>query len=228
MPCFGAASPPLLRSLRVERPLHPDLLPRARAAQRIGFTVLEAGSDHFLAGRMRWHWDCFARLYTLVAVRRAGHVTGANLKESSERLTRAVYHFDHGRIPRGFQVGRCVLDIVLAESIDDSARSFLQSTWSKSIGQFGYTVIVLPDGEIIDPKPFYGRAYMPKITHVYRTIARLDTTEEPIAVAAAVIGWVMMMPGIVLLVFSCCGLPVPWVAYQLWREEPPKDILPPP
>jgi hypothetical protein len=206
--------------------LHPDLLIRARAAQKDGFTVVEVGEQHFLAARMKWHWDCFVRLFTFVGVRRVEHCTVKDLARGQESLAEAVLRHDWSRVPRGFMYGRALIDVVLAESADDAAVSYAKNHVSKGFGQAGHTVLVLPTGEMIAPKPFFGAAYFPKVEHSMKTVAMLAHEPEPNAPLGMAIGWLYFAPLVAALVLSCCGIPAALGWLVVKGEQPAVDQLP--
>ncbi len=206
--------------------LHPDLLMRARAAQKEGFAVVEAGEDHFLAARMRWHWDCFVRLFALVGVRRVAHCTVAELERGQAGLAAVVARHDPSRLPRGFLYGRVLIDIVLAESADPAAIARARGRVVPGFGQVGHSLLVLPTGEMIAPKPFFGMAYTPKVHHIMAALGMLAREPEPPAPLGALIGWLVFAPGALSLLLGCCGLPAPLLWLALQGEAPLEDQLP--
>lgn len=207
--------------------LHPDLLIRARAAQMHGCTVLEYGQNHVVARRLRWHWDCFGRMFTLVRVRRLDTVDPAALREGQDALKALAKQHDPSVLPRGFLHMRTLIDIVLVPEVDAATERHARTVTTMGMGQVGHSVLVLPGGKLIAPRPFFGAAWLPKIDHTNHAIGTLAREPEPPAPLAMAIGWLVFAPAVLTVMLSCCGLPAPLLWWMLKSENAPVDVLPP-
>ena len=201
----------------------PDALQTRRAAlETHGFTVIAHTPDHLIAVRKRFYWGAAVRISTILRVRRVAHAEQAELSSSLGELIGRAGGMDPSRIPRGLQQMRNVLDVVLADTADEDALQFARTTNRKGMGASGQTLVVLPDGQLVQCKVVWGAAYLPWFQHVGRVAGLGDTTPEPGAPMGTFIGLFLMWPSLIMITLMLCGLPLLVPLYARIAEKPPQ------
>ncbi len=186
-----------------------DLGPRRAELERQGYRVIEDEPQLLTAVRSRWHWDCVVtKLTLLVRVRRVQRVTVQLMRADRDWLNQHAGDLDPSALPRGFQKGRAVVVIYLADEADDEARALAAQAPTLEFASFQMAAILEASGQEswYSSTRLWGAVYYPKFQHAIRRM--LDPVSpagnEPISVLGAVLMLMMLVP----LALMCCGFPL--------------------
>lgn len=209
--------------------LAPELLGRAQALESMGFRVVHTEPWHFLAVRSKWHWDLATHLTMILRVRRVQRLTRQDAVEGQASLRVVGDRWDPCKIPRGFQHGRLLADVIIADAADPDAVSYARTTVGKAFGGSVHTAIVpATGGETIAAVPLWGRAFWPKMFAAIQVAASGRPGPEPAGAVGLVLA-LLMYPSFVALLFGCCGIPPLIFVVLLLMEKPlPSALAAPP
>lgn len=186
--------------------LDPRLAARLPTLEAFGFTVVEAKPNMLVAVRCKWHWDCFVQVTTTVGLRVRPSTSKAELMDGQRGLQQLAERYEPSYLPRGMQHARALLDIVITDEAEPAALTFTQSNVSKGFGWSGHTGMVVGEQVVPPAKPMWGAAFWPKTGHVADCLLKNEVKPEPLAVLGLIIAICSMIPGMIVLGFTCCGL----------------------
>ncbi len=206
-----------------------SLTDRRAALEHIGFVPVEHDADTLICARVRWHWDLFIRQSIVLRVRVFSAISVDQARKDLADWMRVAPMHDWSKVPRGFLQSRSIVDVIVVDRADDALKAWARNTVAKGFGMSGHPVVVEADGTVTHANPIWGAAYWPKIRHAIQVAATGQPAPEPLAAMGAAIGWLIMVPGVLTIVLSCCGLPlfaIPLV--RISEERPQPAALPGP
>lgn len=198
-----------------------DLDQRQAALEGLGFTIVERGERQFVAVRMKMHWAWGVRMVALVRVRREAHFTVELGTAGHKELEQLVHAHNPSKVPRGFGVFWSLMDVVLADRADPAALEWAGNKVGKGFAWNAQTAVVTPDAIQPWPKPVWGAAYQPVTHHCFEVATSAVVTPAPTAPLAIAIGLLSFWPGWLVIILSCCGLPLLPLAALVLTEKPP-------
>ncbi|HJL14094.1 MAG TPA: hypothetical protein RMH99_00490 [Sandaracinaceae bacterium LLY-WYZ-13_1] len=208
--------------------LAPELMGRARALEQEGFVIVRADGWSFLAVRSRWHWDLAVHLTLVVRVRRLQHAGLVDAERGQAELRQLADRWDPCKVPRGFQHGRGLVDVLVADAADADATRYARTKVGKGYGQSIHTALVpAGGGPAVFGKPVWGRAFWPKIEHAIEVAASGQPRPAPLAGLGLAIALLVFYPTFVAALFFCCAVPHVLIGVLLALEKPLPSALPP-
>ena len=184
-----------------------DLEPRRAELRRLGFDIVRDRPDELVGVRCKYHWDMAMRLTTVVRIRRVQHLSNPDVVGQQDALEQIGDHVDPSVLPRGFQQGRQLVDIWLADSAEQSVIDYCGKTVGKGMGLAWHPVCVTPEGSTFAPMPIWGLALYAKTEHVMQRLGAMDgPADEPIAKVGLGLALFVFYPTFFALVLGTCGL----------------------
>jgi hypothetical protein len=202
-----------------------SLEPRRAELRRLGFDLVRDRDDEIVAVRCKWHWDMAMRLSTIVRVRRQAHLANADVVGQQAALEQIADMVDPSVLPRGFQQGRQLIDIWLADTAEPAAQKYCADTVGKGMGLAWHPVCVTPEASTYAPMPIWGLALYAKNEHVMQRVGAMDgPTDEPIAKVGLGLALLVFYPTFLGLVAATCGLGalVPLGVWFFEKDKQPK------
>ncbi len=182
-----------------------DLPSRRIDLERQGYRIIEEQPQLLTAVRSRWYWDCaVTKLTLLVRVRRVGRVTGQLMQADRKWLNQHAGELDPSALPRGFQKGRAVLVIYLADDADEDARQLAARPPSMEFASFQMAAILESSGRQTwySSTRLWGAVYYPKFRHAIQRMIdpAAPATGEPVSALGVVLLLMIVLP----LLALCC------------------------
>ncbi|MHB0915103.1 MAG: hypothetical protein ACYC57_10765 [Thermoleophilia bacterium] len=164
------------------------------ALERMGYAIVEAGTDRIVAVRNKWYWDCIATNVTFaVFVQVVTSLDAARIEADVDRLIAEVDDLDPSKLPQGLQKGRVVLPVYVAVSVTPDARAKLNSEM-----KLRFATLVFPaaldsgTGEVfyLRTTPVFGSVYYSKLRFVAQSLLEPGEApnKEPFSVPGALLG----------------------------------------
>ena len=208
--------------------LHADLGARREALEAEGFTVVEFIPHGFIAVRMRFHVLWGVRMVALIRVQRVDRVDRDRCVQGQRALPKIISAHNPSKVPRGLGVFWSLMDVYLTDEADPKALQYSKSTVGKGFGWSALTSIVTPDGPQPWARPIWGAAYQPVANQLLEIASYGERRPEPASWMAVVLGILTFWPGWIVIVLSCCGIPlIPLIGLVL-SESAPRPALPDP
>jgi hypothetical protein len=202
-----------------------DLAVRQAALEAAGFTIVEFIPQGFIAVRMRFHVLWGVRMVALVRVQQVGHVDRNLCVRGQTELRRLIAKHNPSKIPRGLGVFWSLLDVFLTDSTDPEALRYSKSKVGKGFGWSALTSIVTPDGPQPWARPIWGAAYQPVTNQIMEIASHGESRPDPMSWMAIVLGITTFWPGWVIIILSCCGIPLLPLIGLVMSENGPRPAL---
>lgn len=197
----------------------------------MGFVALEHDADHLVCARLRWNWDLFLRGSAIVRVRRLRAVELEPLRTEHRAFMNRSGAYDWSKVPRGFLMFRLIVDVMLVEpgaGDPEPLKRWARGQVSKGYGMSGHPVVVEADGTATFARPIWGAAFWEKNKALIEAVATGSPREEKAGAMGLLFGWLLFMPSVLILVLSCCGLPLLAVPLVRALETTPEAVPRPP
>jgi hypothetical protein len=192
--------------------------------ERLGYAIVSQSDSQVVGVRTRWFWDCFATsLTTVIFVRSVEALTAPLVEEEGRRMVAQARDIDPSSLPLGFQKGRAVVAIYVADQVAPDAQRlcnspqpvrfatlFFPAALERSSGQVHY----------LRRTPMWGGVYFGKLRYpVQRLIDPANALEkEPISAFGSVLGAVMLLFTAALL--CGCGVSLARLLLSLTQSVP--------
>jgi len=187
-----------------------DLTLSSRAAEleAMGFDIVEQNEHYVDAVRSKWMWECLVtKMTTLIRVRRVGTVTRKLMLEDQKYMAKNAGSLDPSMLPGGFQKGRSVVFVYLADDAAPEALAMAAKPPAMDFAAFNMFAVLQASGEQTwySGTRLWGAVYYSKFQHFMRNLLEPgrhepgDPLSWPGVVTSAVLGGVLGT--------MCCGFP---------------------
>lgn len=195
--------------------------------QALGFTTHDYTPQDLVGVRLKTDWAMCMRLTLVIRVK---HFESLDLQQAlalEAPFKALATRLDPSLLPRGFQQGRFIIDVFVADQATEEVRGWAARTIRRGFAT-SYHPVVLCDGKAYhDRLGFYGAALWPKIEYmIQRMTAPLSPRPPEVSGAMGVVlGLLVFWPGVLLIALCCCGLPVLFAPLVLYLEKGRKESL---
>lgn len=182
-----------------------ELASRRTELERQGYRVIEEEPQLLTAVRSRWYWDCaVTKLTLLVRVRRVQWVTAQLMHADRKWLNQHAGELDPSALPRGFQKGRAVVVIYLADDADEDARQLAAKPPSMEFASFQMAAILEGSGRQTwySSTRIWGAVYYPKFRHAIQRM--IDPAAPSAGEPVSALGVVLLLLIVLPLLALCC------------------------
>lgn len=178
--------------------------------ERLGYSIVEQSEYEVVGVRSKWYWDCFATNMTVVVfVRATGPLHAVHIQSQTEATIARAKQLDPFRLPVGFQHGRAVVPVYLADGLQPDAQYLCASEQPMRYGvQFFPAALDKTTGQAhyLRTTPIWGAVYFAKWRYLVQHLIEPHNAEdrEPISKFGTVYGIVLL----VLVLGMLLGLPL--------------------
>jgi len=179
---------------------------------RLGYSIVSESEHEIVGVRSVWHWDVIATNMTYVVFLRAtGPLSRANVESEYDRMIKQARELDPSRIPRGFQHGRTIVPVYIADHVEPDAIALIEGpapmhfavqlfpmALDRSTGQAHY----------LRSTRMWGAAYLPKFRFLAMRLLEPESAPDREPVSGC--GILVTVLTVLLLLFSCAAVAFVW------------------
>ena len=173
--------------------------------RRLGYSIASESDCSLIAVRNVWHWDAMATNMTYVVFLRAtGTLSRQNIESEYERMLESARELGPLRLPRGFQHGRTVVPVYIADSIEPDAVALLETAQPMRFAEFVFPVgLDRSSGRAhyLRGTSVWGAFYLPKLRFLAHRLVGPQAASESEPVSR--LGVVFTVATGLSLLFSC-------------------------
>jgi hypothetical protein len=152
------------------------------AIEKLGYSIVTKSKNEIVAVRNKWYWDCIATNLTLVVfINNVSELDNIIIEKDTQRMITIAKKVDPSKIPMGFQKGRAVIPIYIAEKVSRDAIKIINSSQSMRYGTIifpGVLDLSTNNAYYLRDTPLWGGLYIPKLRYLVQHIIDLTNAEE--------------------------------------------------
>jgi hypothetical protein len=162
--------------------------------ERQGYSIVSESPHEVVATRGKWYWDSIAtHVLFVVFLRRTGPLSAANIASETERMVARAKELDRFPLPVGFQHGRAIVPVYIADSVEPDAREQCVAMQPMRFGSFVFPAaldLAANQAFYLPKTPMWGGIYYGKLRWLAkRLVGEAGVADrEPISVFGALLG----------------------------------------